>query len=341
MKNIHIYIGIILLLFGCKKEIGPQSVNPDEKGSGKLIVINEGNFGFGNASVSIYNPSTGEIANNQYRAANGVGIGDVLQSVNRYQDRLYFVVNNSGKVVVTDTNLKLITEIPGFNSPRYIEFYGNKAFVTDLKQKAVYVVNLLNYQITNQIPTQGWTEHIVLYQNRLYVMDRGDYLSNSGPNYIYEINPISLIKEDSIQVGTNPNSMILDNNNLWVLSSGKGTIEKPKLQRMNVLRDSIDFSYTFPSYSDNPSRLCYDDVKDELYFINSSVYKVTNDTSSFNPILFFQKTTENFYGLSVIQGIIYATDAKNYNQSGDINIFNNDGLKINKVTSSIIPQLVR
>ena len=132
MKNVFAYLVLFFLLVGCKKEVGPQSVNPIETSSGNLIVINEGNFGFGNASVSLLNPENGEIANNQYKKVNGIGIGDVLQSVKRYKDRFYFVVNNSGKVVVTDTNLKLITEITGLNSPRYIDFYGNTGFVTDL-----------------------------------------------------------------------------------------------------------------------------------------------------------------------------------------------------------------
>ncbi len=341
MKSIHIYVGLVLLLFGCKKEIGPQSVNPDKKGTGKLIVINEGNFGFGNASVSLYNPNTGEIANDQYKNVNGVGIGDVLQSVKRHDNKFYFVVNNSGKVVVTDTNLKLITEITGFNSPRYMEVFGDKGFVTDLKQKVVYVVDLVSNQIINQIPTQGWTEQIILNNNRLYVLDRGDYLANVGLNYIYVINPISLIKEDSIQVGINPNSMVLDNNNkLWVLTSGDGSNEKARLQRIDLTNLVLDFTYSFQSLTEKPSRIAYDSINDNLYYLNSSIYKVKNEISSFNPSIHYQNINKNLYGLNVIQGIIYATNAKNYNQTGEINTFNLNGEILNTITSSIIPQSV-
>ena len=92
MKKISLIIGLVLLFWSCKKEIGPQYLQVDEEGSGSLLIINEGNFGFGNASVSIYNPDTKEIFNNQFKAVNGFGIGDVLQSVNRYEDKFYFVV---------------------------------------------------------------------------------------------------------------------------------------------------------------------------------------------------------------------------------------------------------
>ena len=43
------------------------------------------------------------------------------------------------------------SQITGFNSPRYIEFANGKGFVTDLKQKAIYVVDLVSNQITHQI----------------------------------------------------------------------------------------------------------------------------------------------------------------------------------------------
>ena len=328
-------------MFGCKKEIGPQSVYEDEKGSGNLIVLNEGNFGFGNASVSLLDSKTGEITNNQYRKVNGVGIGDVLQSVNRYQDRLYFVVNNSGKVVVTDTNLRLITEITGFNSPRYIEFYGNKGFVTDLKQKAVYVIDIVTNQITNQIPTQGWTEDVILHSNNLYILDRGDYLTNSDSNYVIIVNPETELKLDSIKVGVNPNSMLIDNNRkLWVLTSGNTLTDKAACSRIDILSNNIDFTFTFPSLSDKPSRLRYNNSNGVFYFLNSSVYSVSIDTANFNPTIFFQKTSENFYGLNVVNEILYVTDAKNYNENGVINILDRNSNLINKVASSIIPQSV-
>ena len=240
MKNITLYIGIVFLLFNCKKEIGPQNLQEDAKGTGNLIVLNEGNFGFGNASVSIYNPDTKEVFNNQFKAVNGFGIGDVLQSVNRYQDKFYFVVNNSGKVVITDTNLVYQSQITGFNSPRYIEFANGKGFVTDLKQKAIYVVDLVSNQIIHQIQTQGWTEQIILYQNKLIVLDRGDYLTNSSPNVVYVINPITLVKEDSIVTSINPNSMTIDKNDkLWVLSSGEVGVEAPKLSNYDLVSKSL------------------------------------------------------------------------------------------------------
>lgn len=344
MKPIGLYIGLILLLVGCKKEIGPQSVNQDAIGSGKLIVLNEGNFGFGNASVSLYDPVKKEVSNNQFKAVNGYGIGDVLQSVSRYQDQFYFVVNNSGKVVVTDTNLRFIKEITGLNSPRYIEFIGNKGFVTDLKQKGIWVVDLSTNQVIDTIKTQGWTETMLIHNNKLLVLDRGDYLTNSGPNYVFIVNPSTFQKEDSIQVPTNPNSMVLDKNDkLWVLSSGNSTLEKPKLSQYNLSAPFNLKSFSFPTSSDSPSRLSINKTRDQLYFLNTSVYTHSITSTTFSPRLFFQKTTENFYGLYIVDGIdeVYVADAKNYNELGEVIRLNSSTQVLHKFSVGIIPQYMK
>jgi hypothetical protein len=341
MKNITLYIGIVFFLCNCKKEIGPQNVQEYAKGTGSLIVLNEGNFGFGNASVSIYNLDTKEVFNNQFKAVNGFGIGDVLQSVNRYQDRFYFVVNNSGKVVITDTNLVYQSQITGFNSPRYIEFANGKGFVTDLKQKAIYVVDLVSNQITHQIQTQGWTEQIILHQNKLIVLDRGDYLTNSSPNFIYIINPITLQKEDSIQTGINPNSMVLDKNDkLWILTSGETGIESSKITQYDINTLSSIKTFIFSSSSDTPSRLVINKKKDKLYFLNGSVYEQSVSNVILGPALIFQKSMENFYGLYICMytNEIYITNAKNYSQTGEVIRMDSLGTVIDNITTGINPQ---
>ncbi|MEN8929436.1 MAG: DUF5074 domain-containing protein [Flavobacteriales bacterium] len=341
MKKIGIYIGILFLLFNCKKEIGPQNVDPDTKGQGKLIVINEGNFGFGNASVSLYNPATKEVFNNQFKAVNGFGIGDVLQSVKRHNDNFYFVVNNSGKIVVTDTNLVYKTEITGFNSPRYMEVAEGKGFVTDLKQKAVYVVDLVSNQITSEVPMQGWTEQVLSVNNKIYALDRGDYLNNVGPNFIFVINPLTNLKIDSIEVTINPNSMVVDrNDNIWVLSSGNNRGINATIQKVNTNSNLVDLTTMFNQASDKPSRLAIDIENEILYFLNQSVFKMNISTLTTNIQLFRQVSNENFYGLSVVDGMIYATDAKSYNEAGDIHIFDKSGDKEGYNAFSFIPQSV-
>jgi YVTN family beta-propeller protein len=340
MKLFFYILVVILISWNCKKEIGPQSILPAGTGTGELLVINEGNFGFGNASVSVLNSESGTISNNQYRTINGVGIGDVLQSVKKYRGKYYFVVNNSGKVVVTDTALKLLYEIQGFNSPRYIEFYGNKAFVSDLKQGGVYVVDLTTNRIVNQINTRGWTEELMLVDSKLLVLDKGGYLTNSDSNFVFIIDPDSETKIDSLKIGRNPNSMEVDNlHNLWVLSSGMSGVESPSLTQYNLSSMNHLFQLQFHS-SSRPSSLCFYPVNNRFYFLNNSIYSIHSDGSESSPQILYQQTTENFYGLDVIRGKLYATNAKNYNQTGEVNILTLTGISLHIVSASLIPSMV-
>ena len=82
-KHYHILF-LILVLCSCKKkEVGPQRLDgkPYNKEAGsKLIIGCEGNFGFGNASLSLYNLETKAITNNLFNSQNNLPLGDVLQS---------------------------------------------------------------------------------------------------------------------------------------------------------------------------------------------------------------------------------------------------------------------
>ena len=228
-KLVVIFYFLIIILSCNKKEIGPQFIDkgfvPKER---KILILNEGNFGFGNASISIYNTETKEVSNNVFKTVNGFGIGDVLQSVTLHNNKYYFVVNNSGKIVITDTNLVYQSEITGLNSPRYFVAKGNKGYVSDLKQNAIYVLNLTTNQIVKQIRTTGWTESLLINNNKLYALDRGNYLNNIGDNKVYIVDiDLDTIK-DSVVTALDPNSMVIDDNNkLWVLCSGGLGVDFP------------------------------------------------------------------------------------------------------------------
>jgi len=339
-----LFLTSCILITSCKKEVGPQNA---EKGfvpkDRKVLILNEGNFGFGNASVSILNAKTKKIENNVFKTVNGFGIGDVLQSVTLHNNKYYFVVNNSGKIVVTDTNLVLQAEITGLNSPRYFGAKGNKGYVTDLKQNAVYVLDLSTNLIIKQIKTVGWTEQIAIHNNKVIVLDRGNYLNNSGSNKIYLIDIVGDTIQDSIATPLEPNSMILDKNNkLWVLCSGGFGMDFPALIRVNLITKLIEKKLTFSDKNESPFRLVKNGAGEELYFINNSVYKMNILDNNLPNSEFIPKNARNFYGLGMdfFTDEIYVTDVKNYIQNGEVFIFNISGNELYKFNSGIIPQYI-
>ena len=132
-------------------------------------------------------------------------------------DYAYIVVNNSGKIEVTDPNtLKSTGTITGLNSPRNILFINSlKAYVTSLYSKEIAIVNLATNSITGSINIRRTSEAVLKIGDKAYI---SCWVSG------FEIMVVNTITDqviDSIIVGHEPESMALDkNDNIWVLCSG-------------------------------------------------------------------------------------------------------------------------
>ena len=136
-----------------------------------LFITNEGNFQYGNATLSFYNPATKEIENEIFYRANAMKLGDVAQSMVIRDGIGWVVVNNSHVVFAIDINtFKEVGRITNFTSPRYIHFLSDeKAYVTQIWDNRIFIVNPKKYQITgyiecpNRTMVSGSTEQMVQY----------------------------------------------------------------------------------------------------------------------------------------------------------------------------------
>ena len=87
-----LFIVISVTVICCRKDSPPVLL--EQKGSintGKrLLICDEGGFGYNNAGVSIYDPSSSATIINAYANSNSnQNLGDVLQSVTKFNDRYY------------------------------------------------------------------------------------------------------------------------------------------------------------------------------------------------------------------------------------------------------------
>ena len=69
-----------------------------------LFITNEGNFMYGNASLSYYDPETKRVENEVFARANAQKLGDVAQSMTMHGGLGWIVVNNSGVISAIDPN---------------------------------------------------------------------------------------------------------------------------------------------------------------------------------------------------------------------------------------------
>ena len=142
-----------------------------------LFITNEGNFQYGNATLSFYNPETKAIENEIFYRANAMKLGDVAQSMIIRDGIGWVVVNNSHVVFAIDIHtFKEVGRITNLTSPRYIHFISDeKAYVTQIWDNRIFIVNPKKYQITgyiecpNMTMESGSTEQMVQYGKYVYV----------------------------------------------------------------------------------------------------------------------------------------------------------------------------
>jgi len=340
MKQL-LLIFTLLLLFSCSKtELGPQCTDCDEStitstNNTDVVIINEGNFGSGSGTLTFYNDSTQVVAQNVFFQKNGFQLGNVAQSITQFNNKAYIVINNSNKIEIADiNNFNSIATITGFNSPRYfLPINNNKAYVTDLFSNSIQIVDLNSNTITNSLAVNGWTEQLLLHNDTVYVCD----MTNDN---ILLFNATTDAFIDSVKVGTQPNSLVMDaNNKIWILCSGGINETIPQLIKFNPAYRTIEATLPFSSINESPGELKINKAKNTLFFINSAVFKmdITANTIPTTPII--SNNSNIFYGLGINpkNTNIYVSDAIDYVQNGTIFRYDSLGTLIHQFPSGIIP----
>lgn len=328
------------LLIGCKKQL-PIPVNTEETkpfdtaiSINGVYILNEGNFGWNNASVTYYNAETKAVSENMFQTANGFTLGDVAQDIYVDGDKTYIVLNNSGKIEVVNTSdFKSIATINGFNSPRYfVKLNASTAYVSELYQNKIYVVDLINNTISASISLNGWTEQMKLLQNHVFVQ-------NITQNSIYKIDVSTNQVIDTLQMTKGLNSLEFDKNNkLWALCGGDTSVAG-SLYRIDPNSMTIEQSFSFTGNSNFPSYLCFNGTREEMYFVNEDIYKMSISASALPVQSIINLGNSVVYGLAVHpnSGDIYIADAIDYVQKGNVLRYSNSGSLLHTFKAGVIP----
>ena len=310
-----------------------------------LFITNEGNFMYGNASLSYYDPETKQVENEVFARANAQKLGDVAQSMVIRNGIGWVVVNNSGVIFAIDPNtFKEVGRITGFTSPRYIHFLSDeKAYVTQIWDPRIYIVNPKTYEITGYIETDmdyesGSTEQMVPY---------GKYVFTncwSYQNRILKIDTETDRVVDELVVGIQPTSLVMDcNNKMWTVTDGgyEGSPyghEAPSLYRIDAETFRIEKQFKF-KFGDRPSEVQLNGTRDTLYWINESIWRmnVAANRVPVKPFVEYQNTL--YYGLTVdpVHSDVYVADAIDYIQSGVVLRYSSGGKLLDTFRVGIIP----
>lgn len=317
MKRLSFVFIAVFSFVACKKEKNPESPATSEviKAS-SIIVLNEGNFQWGNASMSLYNAKTKVVENDVFKRNNNqLPIGDVVQSMIQVGDLGYVVVNNSNKIRVIDlNNFQSLGSIEPFNSPRYIlPINQNKAYVSDLYENKLYVVDLANRSILKTIPTYGWTEEMVLVGEKAFVSQ-----VDSSQVLVFDVVKDSLLK--NISTNTSPQFLEIDvNQNVWVSCTGGVNSNLAALHLIDSDQLTVLKTLEQSNSADFIGEIEMNATADEIFYLASDgLMKMDIQQNNLPTTAFIPHNNRNLYGFSIDQSNndIYLIDAVDYQQNG-------------------------
>jgi hypothetical protein len=345
-RSIILLLGIPFLFVQCDDgSSGVQTqdpANPDNPDStlGRVLVINEGNFNNGNASLGIYYPKTDTFRSDVFQNKTGRPLGDVFQSVTFARNQAFLVINNSGKIEVLDsTTLKSTGVIQGLPSPRYMQpLSDGRAYVTNFTQSGESEITIINFrtlQITGKIVTGGWTEEPAMAAGLVWV-------PQVKKGWILVVNPRNDIVTDTLKLRPEVKKVVRDaDGKLWAMANGGiNNSVQPALYRINPQNKEITRKLVFQSKSPSPGNLTLNGRKDTLYYSRKGIYRLSIDNPDLpvNPIV--PPKERSFYGLGIAPetGVIYASDAFDFVRRGQVYRFDpENGRLINEFKAGIIP----
>lgn len=337
---------VLLVSTSCMKwDYGKDEEDFSATGDG-LFITNEGNFQYGNATLSYYNPATKEVQNEVFFRANGMKLGDVAQSMTIYDNKGWVVVNNSHVIFAIDLKtFKEVGRIENLTSPRYIHFISpEKAYVTQIWDYRIFIINPKKFEITGYIDMprmdmeSGSTEQMVQYGPFVYVN------CWSYQNRIIKIDTETDQVVGELTIGIQPTSLVMDKyNKLWTITDGgyEGSPyghEVPSLYCIDAETFTVEKQFKF-KFGDWPSEVQLNGTRDTLYWINKAIWRmdVTAKRAPVRPFIPYSGTI--LYGLTVNPKTseVYVADAIDYVQQGIVYRYAPNGDLVDKFYVGIIP----
>lgn len=343
-----IFLGSTILTSCSTNEDPSQPEVPQSAYNNGIFILNEGNYGSGNSTISFLDSQKEEVVHQIFRKENtGALLGDTGQSIAFYKDYAFIVMNvsNSIKVVDRGSFKHIITIEENLDNPRFITFSEGKAFVTNWgdgmnpDDDFVSVFNAETYSSMETIPVSEGPERIVAGLGKVFVAHTGGFNIN---NKISVIDPVKYEFTTAITVGEQPNSLVVDGDNLWVLSGGfpfySDNESAGSLRKIDMATLQIIGEMTFPNSTDHPANL--DLENDILYYtLGNEVYSLGKLGTSLPETADFEMTeVEVLYGFEIQDSKIYSASASfDFSSDGKLFVYDLAGSLLNNYGTGVNP----
>lgn len=365
--HIHRYttcmlLAITILLAACTGISDPPEEPIEPQVQGGVLILCEGNYNSGNASLCHYDPYTRHVERGVFRRTNDRRLGDTGQSITLGPDgTAYIAMENSGIIWALDTRTLRVrgqltsSQAPGMINPRYVHITEpHKAYVTDLYSPYITTFDPTTMTPLGNIPTgqpsvDGYssTEQMAQWGDSLYVC----CWSYSRDILVIDTQQDRIVHRLTLD-SPQPRSIVCDRRGrLWVITDGGyQTAEDsygdniPHLYRIDASTLSIELDLPLPQ-DEAAVQIALSPDSTQLYVLNNDIYRldITDQAFPSQPLIpaptDSQGRRHKLYGLAVhpTQGDVYVADAVDYAQSGVVYRYSSQGQELDHFRVGINP----
>jgi YVTN family beta-propeller protein len=337
---------LAFLLSGCRSNPAAPPLETPAALAG-VYVVNEGNFMRGNSTLTLYIPDSAKAYQDVFMSMNGRPLGDTGNDIAYFAGKIYIVVSGSQKIeVISAADQKSVGTLvlPGQRNPYKLAIVNDaRAYVTNLSDTAVTSFNPSTLQIIADRIKVGKNPQGIAYSNGKI------YVCNSGFGYDSTVTVLnattgSLIR--TIVVGDSPSDIgVGANNEVFVKCDGRSDWGDPtkdtpgSIVAINSDNDVIINKAILPltTYG-HPGRMTVGS-KGYGFFVSKhgiQQFRFFNSLIEINVTLL---STLTAYGLTLDDtgNLLYATDAKDYVQNGEVYVYDLQGVQKAKFQAGVIP----
>ena len=328
MKKIIFFIAIFLV--SCDIDSGDDLIIPQS--NEWVFVACEGNFGASNGSITMIN-NLGEV-----KSVND--LGDIVQSIEVYKNKLFVIINNSHKIMAFDIT-KDGLRLPGIeidtneSSPREMKIINEKLYFTNWNSSDIKILNLNTYVIENSIKVQGKPESIEFDGTSIWVgIQLNDDFSNG--NKLLKINPENNIISNSFEIGKGPTSITVKNNEIYIANTFYDAQYNAfyGTSKLNSIDDKIDINYY------GPGVVCGGDVlnfnNDIFRSFDGGVAMLGEDLKILEQTKIGTNVPSQLYSSEVIGEYIYF-GVTNFQDINQVKVFDSNNAEVASYEVGLIP----
>ncbi|SDE20961.1 YncE family protein [Niabella drilacis] len=349
-----LYLAGILLIAACRKErdwtLPPQNAEKDTTSTG-FYFLNEGGWGYNNATLDYFDTHSGVYERDVFTKANPdavLGLGDTGNDMGVYGSKLYVVMNWSKKIEILDARtarrIKVLTDQThkAIENARSITFANGFAYLssyTTSEKGMVLEIDTATLNVTRTVEVGRQPDELTVAGNKLYVANSGGYSPANLERTVSVIDLSAFKVIKAISVAPNLRRLKKDGNGFLYIcpwgTTGKLYVVDTKTDRLadsiNVMVEDFtivrDTAYIYGTdYGGGQHAYTRVDLKNKKVIPGSFISDGTKITMP--------------YGIAVDpnNGSIYIADARNYSEAGDLYCFNAYGkLKSTIWKTGIIP----